>query len=232
MSSMKWLYDFLFHSSIGRKVVMSLSGIFLMLFLIVHLLGNLQLFKGDDGMQFNMYTYFMTHNPIIKAISYILYFTILLHSFQGIFLALENRKAKGMGYAVNSNVNKSFFAKYMVHLGIILFIFLLIHMYQFWLQMKLGNVPMLKYPGEDHLYKDLYNPVLVAFKNLPFVIFYVISMIFLAMHLFHGFQSAFQSLGLNHKKYNSIINWVGIGYSILISFGFAILPIYVYYIQS
>ncbi len=228
---MKWLFDFLFKSSIGRKVVMSLSGIFLMLFLIVHLLGNLQLFINDAGMQFNLYTYFMTHNPVIKTISYILYATILLHTIQGIFLAIENRKAKGQSYAVSSNVNKSFFAKYMIHLGVVIFIFLMIHMYQFWLQMKLGNLPMVNYPGKEHAYKDLYAPVLQVFKDLPFVIFYVISMLILAMHLYHGFQSAFQSLGLNHKKYNPLIQWIGILYSILIPFGFLIMPIYVYFIQ-
>lgn len=232
ISPMKWLYDFLFKSSIGRKVVMSLSGIFLMLFLIVHLLGNLQFLMDDKGMQLNMYTYFMTHNPVIKAISYTLYFSILLHTFQGIYIALENRKAKGTNYAVKSNVSKSFFARYMVHLGIIIFIFLLIHMYQFWLQMKLGNLPMLQYPGKDHLYKDLYTPVMVVFKDLPFVIFYVVSMIVLAMHLYHGFQSAFQSLGLNHIKYNGLIRWLGICYSILIPLGFLILPIYIYFIQN
>jgi succinate dehydrogenase / fumarate reductase cytochrome b subunit len=229
---MKWLFEFLFKSSIGRKVVMSLSGLFLILFLIIHLLGNLQLLKDDGGMAFNMYTYFMTHNPVIKAISYILYFTILLHTFQGIYLAIENRKAKGKKYAVKTNVNKSYFGKYMIHLGIIIFIFLMIHLYQFWLQMKLGNLPMLKYDDPDRMYADLYTPVIEAFRNFPYVLFYVVSMVFLALHLLHGFHSAFQSLGLNHKKYNSLIKWTGIIYSVLISLGFSILPVYIYLTQS
>lgn len=211
---------------------MSLSGIFLILFLIVHLLGNLQLLNDDGGMQFNLYTYFMTHNPLIKIISYVLYATILIHSIQGVALAWTNRKAKGVKYAVGSNVNASFFAKYMIHLGVIIFIFLVIHMVQFWLQMKLGATPVVEYPGKDHPYQDLYTPVVEAFKNPAYVVFYVFSMIVLAFHLWHGFQSAFQSLGLNHKKYNGLIHGLGMIYSVAVSAGFAILPIYIYLTQA
>lgn len=229
---MKWFIDFLFRSSIGRKVVMSLSGLFLMLFLVVHLLGNLQLLRDDQGMQFNLYTYFMTHNPLIKLISYSLYFTIILHSIQGIYLAWVNRKAKGNKYAVSSNASDSFFARYMIHLGLLILVFLLIHMNQFWLQMKLGAVPVVQYPGHEHNYQDLYTPVVEVYRNIGFVIFYIVSMIFIAMHLIHGFHSAFQSLGLNHKKYNMLIRTLGWLYAILIPLGFAILPIYIYLTQA
>ncbi|MBK9106882.1 MAG: succinate dehydrogenase cytochrome b subunit [Saprospiraceae bacterium] len=229
---MIWLFNFLFRSSIGRKVVMSLSGLFLILFLVVHLLGNFQLLADDGGMQFNQYTRFMTHNPLIKTISYILYFTILLHSVQGILLALENRKAKGKSYKVPSNADVSLFSKYMAHLGIIIFIFLLIHMYQFWLQMKLGNVTMVNYPNSEVAYQDLYVMVMATFNNLPFVIFYVISMLILGMHLWHGFQSAFQTLGLNHQKYNPLIRYAGMAYAILVSLGFAVIPIIIYLSQA
>lgn len=229
---MKWLLDFLFRSSIGRKVVMSLSGLFLMLFLVIHLLGNFQLLLDDGGKQFNLYTYFMTHNPVIKLISYTLYFTILLHSFQGFYLAWQNRQAKGKKYAVSSNENASYFAKYMIHLGIIIFVFLIIHLYQFWLQMKIGNSPVVIYEGYDHSFQDLYTPVVEIFKNIGFVIFYIISMVVIAMHLIHGFQSAFQSIGLNHKKYNGLIRFIAWAYSILIPLGFAILPIYIYLLKA
>ena len=105
---MNWLINFLFKSSIGQKVVMSLSGLFLIIFLIVHLLGNLQLLSDDGGMSFNTYTYFMTHNPVIKLVSYLLYLTILLHTIQGLSLWVRNRKAKGQGYAVTTNTGSSF----------------------------------------------------------------------------------------------------------------------------
>lgn len=211
---------------------MSLSGLFLILFLVVHLAGNFQLLAGDGGMQFNQYTRFMTHNPLIKTISYILYFTILLHSVQGIILALENRKAKGNSYKVSSNADVSLFSKYMAHLGVIIFIFLAIHMYQFWFQMKTGNVAMVSYPGSDKSYQDLYVMVISTFRNLPFVIFYVVSMVILGMHLWHGFQSAFQTLGLNHKKYNPLIRFAGMAYAILVSFGFAVIPVIIYLSQA
>lgn len=229
---MKWLIDFLFKSSIGRKVVMSLTGLFLILFLVVHLLGNLQLLNDDGGKAFNTYTYFMTHNPIIIFISYFLYLCIILHTIQGIILSIHNRKAKGKNYAIQTHRGNRFFSKYMIHLGVIILIFILIHMYQFWLQMKLGNVEWVSYPGSDQLYKDLYTPVMEVFQNIGFVIFYILSMIILSFHLLHGFESAFQSIGMHHIKYNSLIRWIGILYSILIPFGFSILPVYIYFIQS
>ena len=116
--------------------------------------------------------------------------------------------------------------------GIIIFIFLLIHMWQFWFQMKFGNLDMVNYPGKEHSYKDLYTPVKIAFAELPYVIFYVLSMIVVSFHLIHGFQSAFQSLGLNHKKYTPAIKAVGWVYAIVVPAGFALLPIYMYIIQN
>ena len=100
-------------------------------------------------------------------------------------------------------------------------------MYQFWLQMKLGNLPMANYDG--HEVKDLYAIVAVAYENLGFVIFYVVSMAVVAFHLLHGFQSAFQTLGLNHKKYTPFIKGLGKAYSILVPLGFAIIPVYMYF---
>lgn len=229
---MKWIFDFLFRSSVGRKIVMSLSGLFLVLFLAVHLAGNLQILKSDNGEAFNVYTKFMTSNPVIKLISYSLYFTILLHTIQGILIARLNRKAKGSGYAINSNTNLSFFGKYMIHLGIIIFIFLIIHLYQFWFKMKMGVIPEVFYEGSSEPYMDLYLIVVEAFKNSGYVIFYVLSMVLIGFHLWHGFQSAFQSLGLNHKKYNPIIKGIGMIYSIAVAIGFAIIPIYIYFTHS
>ncbi|MBK9270790.1 MAG: succinate dehydrogenase cytochrome b subunit [Saprospiraceae bacterium] len=222
---MKWIIDFLFRSSIGQKIIMSLSGLFLILFLVIHLLGNLQLLVDDGGMSFNVYTYFMTHNPLIKIISYILYFTILLHSIQGFYLYRQNRLAKGKTYSVKANVGDSFFSRYMMHLGVILFVFIIIHLWQFWLQMKLGHLELVQYPGKEIQYKDLYTPVRLAFANVYYVVFYVISMLVLAFHLWHGFHSAFQSLGIRHPKYNTVIRILGYLYSIFIPLGFAIIPV-------
>jgi len=150
----------------------------------------------------------MTTNPIIQFTSYGLYAFILIHAVQGILLWLKNRAAKGGGYAVNNTKATNTvagFAKNMGWLGIIIFVFLLIHLYQFWLQMKLGTLPLVNYDGVQ--VKNLYVPVMDAFTNIGFVIFYVLSMVVIAFHLWHGFQSSFQTLGLNHKKYTPFIQF-------------------------
>lgn len=229
-----WFAKFL-TSSIGKKVVMSLTGLFLIVFLIVHLLGNLQLILAPDGGQsFNEYAYFMTHNPIIKFTSYGLYAFILIHAIQGILLAYYNRKARGeQRYAVKvdrtAGASKS--SIYMGSLGTVILVFIVIHMVQFWLQMKLGNTAMVSYEGGTEV-KDLYTLVAAAFENVAFVIFYVVAMIFIAFHLWHGFQSAWQTLGLNHKKYTPLIKAVGYTYSVLVPLGFAAIPIVMFLRQQ
>lgn len=229
---MQWFIQFLFRSSIGRKVVMSLSGLFLILFLLVHLLGNLQLLAHDGGQSFNVYAHFMTQNPLIKTVSYVLYFTILLHTVQGILLYRENRNAKGKTYQVKSDAAVSSFSRYMAHLGIVLFAFLLIHLYQFWLQMKLGQVPVVQYPGSEKTYQDLNVIVVESYKQPLNVIFYVLCMLVVGMHLWHGFQSAFQTLGLHHKKYNGLVAFAGRAYAVLVTIGFALIPVILYLRQS
>ena len=226
---MSWFTQFL-TSSIGRKLLMSLTGLFLILFLVVHLIGNLQLLSADGGRSFNLYAEFMTSNPLIKTISYGLYFFILLHAVQGLIIWSKNRTARGgQGYAVKVtravNTNGTI-AKSMGWLGTIILIFILLHMYQFWLQMKLGAVPMVTIGGKE--IKDLYTPVVAVFENPVFVAIYVISMVVIAFHLLHGFQSAFQTLGLNHKKYNPLIRFVGVFISIVIPAGFAVIPVVMY----
>jgi len=226
---MSWFTNFL-TSSIGRKLIMSLSGLFLITFLIVHLIGNLQLLYDDGGEKFNLYAKFMTTNPLIKTTSYLLYASILLHAIQGWILWMKNRQARGseryavkVTRAVNTN---SWAARNMGWLGTIIFVFLLLHLYQFWLQMKLGNIPYVNIGGEE--VKDLYTAVAVAYSNLGYVIFYVVSMIVIGYHLLHGFQSAFQSLGLNHQKYSPLIQTVGKVIAIVVPLLFAVIPVYMY----
>lgn len=220
-------------SSIGQKLIMSLTGLFLIIFLIVHLIGNLQLMSDDGGQAFNEYAYFMTHNPLIKTVSYGLYAFILLHAIQGIMLWRRNKSARGgEGYAVKVNRvagnNSRVSSVYMGALGTVILIFILIHMYQFWLQMKLGNVDMVTY-GDGEPVKDLYKMVAATYEDILFVIFYVVSMIFIAFHLWHGFQSAFQTLGLNHPKYTPAIKFIGKLYSVFVPLGFAAIPLYMYF---
>lgn len=228
---MNWLIKFL-SSSIGRKLIMSLTGLFLILFLTVHLIGNLQLFKDDGGESFNIYAHFMTSNPVIKIIAYGNYFFILLHAFLGIRIAIYNRKAKGQTGAVsNPNPRITWASKNMPILGGLIFAFILIHMGDFWLKMKLGKVDMVSYAGIEGEFKDLYGRVLISFKELWIVIVYLIGLAALGYHLHHGFQSAFQTLGFNHRKYTPAIKKLGTLYAIFLSLGFALIPLYYYFFK-
>lgn len=253
-----------FNSAIGKKLIMSLTGLFLCAFIIVHLSGNLQLFKHDGGYAFNIYAVFMTTNPLIKTISYGLYAMILVHAIRGLVLVLENKRARPVGYAVKpGNANASWASRNMGLLGTILLVFIVVHMSKFWFVYKFGYVPYVKYEineitgdissspaeavhdkkaefplmdasgntiGKTVIVKDLQKEVEVAFKELWIVLFYVISMFALAFHLIHGFRSAFQTLGINHPRYNPLINFIGVLiFGILIPLGFASMPLYFFF---
>jgi succinate dehydrogenase / fumarate reductase, cytochrome b subunit len=225
---MTWFTHFL-SSSIGRKYLMAFSGLFLMLFLVVHLLGNLQLLHDDEGVAFNTYAYFMTHNPLIFFISITNYILILLHAFMGISLWLQNRAARGnTRYAVNYSRGSETSSRNMAWYGIVIFIFILLHMWQFWFQMKIGAVPEVTVEAYKFPIKNLYVPVAEAFSNIGYVLFYVICMVVIGFHLWHGFWSSFQTLGINHKKYTSLIKALGYIYAIGVPLGFAYIPIAFY----
>ncbi|MBX7124877.1 MAG: succinate dehydrogenase cytochrome b subunit [Cyclobacteriaceae bacterium] len=224
---MKWFIDLL-TSSLGRKLLMALSGLFLIVFLAVHLAGNLQLLKHDGGESFNLYARFMTSNPLIKTVSYVNYFLILLHIFIAAFLTRKNKSARGpVGYEV-TNKSSRWASRNMGILGTIVLIFLVIHMRDFWAQMHWGDqVQMISYDGTAQV-KDLYAHVYMWFHKGWYVALYVVCMGFLAFHLLHGFTSAFQTLGLNHAKYNPVINFVGRAFAILVPAAFALIPLSIY----
>ncbi len=219
-----------FDSSVVRKVWMSLTGLFLCTFLVVHLLGNLTLLGPAEHAQetFNNYAHFMTSFPLIKAVSYLLYFSILFHAVWGIMLEIKNRKARPINYAYNKPSSNSIWAsRNMGLLGTIILVFIAAHMYHFWYQMHWGSVPI-----DASGNKDLYTVVVEFFRHdglgLPATLFYVLAMVAMAFHLFHGFQSAFQTLGINHKRYTPIINVIGFGFSLLIPAAFAFIPLFLY----
>ncbi|MEZ5172290.1 MAG: succinate dehydrogenase cytochrome b subunit [Bacteroidia bacterium] len=218
----------LFKSSLGRKYLMAFSGLFLCLFLVVHVAGNLQLFKDDGGRAFNEYTYLMTHNPFIKVVSYVNYLLILLHIVDGFMLAAANRKARSSRYAmVDQSKSSSWSSRNMAVLGTLILIFLVIHLRSFWFEMKFGSMPVIQYETGGEEYKDMYIIVKEAFGQLWYSAIYIVCMVALGFHLVHGFQSAFQTLGLNHHKYTPIIKNVGIGvFAILIPALFAAMPLF------
>jgi len=223
---MNWFTNF-FSSTLGRKVIMSLTGLFLILFLVVHLIGNLQLLKSDQGQAFNIYAQFMTSNPFIIVISYVNYAFILIHIIWSIQLTSRNRRARGPeGYAVNRNASH-WTSRNMGILGTFILIFLVIHLRSFWYEMHWGGIPTATYEGAE--YKNLYRVVDTAYGDIWFVVLYVVSMALLAFHLFHGFGSAFQTLGLNHIKYNPVIKFAGVAFAIIVPALFALIPVYMYF---
>ncbi len=210
---------------------MALTGLFLITFLIGHLLGNMQLFKDDGGQAFNEYAKFMTTNPLIKILSYITYASILIHVLYSIWLSRANHLARPIGYAVKKrNENSMWSSRNMGIMGTIILLFLVIHLKSFWYEMHFGALPMVEYGGGGEI-KNLYLIVLVAFQELWYVVLYVISMAALAFHLSHGFQSSFQTLGLSHPKYTPIIKFLGMSFAIIVPFLFATMPIYLYMIS-
>jgi succinate dehydrogenase / fumarate reductase, cytochrome b subunit len=222
---MNWFTNF-FSSTIGRKLVMALTGLFLIIFLVVHLIGNLQLLHADEGRAFNIYAKFMTSNPVIKTVSIVNYLFIILHVVWAIILSVKNRAARGAkDYAVSKNPS-TWPSRNMGILGTLILIFLVIHLKSFWYEMHWGVVPVADYDGED--VKNLYQIVNTMYAELWYVILYVVSMAVLAFHLFHGFGSAFQTLGLNHVKYNGLIKFIGVAFSIIVPALFALIPVYMY----
>ncbi|GCD79096.1 succinate dehydrogenase cytochrome b subunit [Schleiferia thermophila] len=216
-------------SSIVKKYWMALTGLFLCTFLVVHLGGNLILLKGEDArLSFNAYAKFMTTFPLIKAVSYLLYFSILFHAFDGIVLTLQNRAARPVKYYFNKpEANSTWASRNMAFLGTVILIFIVGHMSNFWYKMHFGDIPM-----DANGNKDLYEVVVTFFKDpslgIVYVAFYVLCMVALGFHLVHGFASSFQTLGLYHKKYNALIKNLGLVFSVLVPLLFAIIPIFIY----
>lgn len=220
---MNWLLKFL-TSSIGRKLVMSLTGLFLCLFLVIHLVGNLQLFINDNGLTFNAYAEFMAHNKLIKVASILTMASILLHAIQGILLARSNRAARGVQYKVKNQKSSSWASRNMAFLGVVIFAFIVTHLQNFWYQMKFGSIPM-----DTEGNKDLYAVVSEAFQQEWLVGLYIVAMAAIAYHLIHGFQSGFQSLGLNHKKYTPVLRFLSVGvFGIIIPLLYAAMPVFFY----
>ncbi len=212
-------------TSIGKKVVMGATGLFLITFLVVHCFINCLIFFNDGGLTFNIGADFMAHNWLIRAGELVLFAGLIIHVFQALILTLENKKARPVGYLkVDGAANSSWYSRSMGLLGTLLLMFLIIHLIHFWVKSRFTGLPGHDANGNENLYAVMQE----TFKMLWVVILYTLAMISLAYHLLHGFQSAFQTLGLNNKLYTPIIKKVGIYFSIFIPFIFALMPILMY----
>ncbi|CAD5249248.1 MULTISPECIES: succinate dehydrogenase cytochrome b subunit [unclassified Imperialibacter] len=223
---MSWLTDSL-KSSIFRKLLMALTGLFLILFLTVHLAGNIQLIFNDEGQAFNIYAHTMAHNPFIQLVSKFNFAFIVIHVIYSIWLSRINKTARPVKYGYSAaSTNSPWTSRNMGILGTLILVFLVIHLKGFWWEFKNDSIPMITYDGETM--PNVFLVVKAAYSNIWYAAVYVVSMFFVGFHLSHGFASAFQTLGLNHVKYTPAIKAIGKGYAIIVPAVFALIPILIY----
>jgi len=203
---------------------MALLGAFLLIFLLIHLSINLCLLRQDDGLWFNAAAHFMGTNYVVKVFEVVLFAGFIFHIILGIILQIRNWISRPVRYQVTNKTTTPFLSKYMIYTGSIVLIFLIIHFMNFYF-IKLGwvgdNAPRIE-DGEPNFY-------LIAqqlFSVPGYSILYILLFIALGFHLYHAFGSAFQSLGLNFKKYTLVIERAGLIYSIIVPAGFIIITLY------
>lgn len=209
------------NSSVGKKLVMSLTGLSLCLFLLEHLAGNLLLLRSDGGQAFNDYAKFMGGNPIVRTLEIGLLGFILLHIVNGTRLWLNNRAARGKSYgAYRLDENTTLQSRMMKLSAALVFLFLVIHLKKFWVPARIFG---------EH---DLASIVYYTFQQPFYVIFYLFSLAVVGYHLRHGFQAAFQTLGFRTKKYEGFIEFVSVLFWLVVPVGFAIIPLYIYFFSG
>ena len=230
-------WKLLFTSSIGKKFTMGLTGFFLITFLIVHCAVNAMIFFNDSGETFNHWGHFMGANLIVRTMEIGLFLFLLLHIVQGLLLWSQNNKARPAKYLVkNDNSSSKWYSRSMGLLGTLILIFLVLHLYHFWIPSRFGGMAAIRPLEETTLatynnqeVHNLYAEMLLVFQNnLLVVIVYILGVFSLYWHLIHGFQSAFQTFGINHKRYTPIIKAAGVAYSVIICVLFAAMPVAIY----
>ncbi len=221
----------LHYSSLTKKYIMAIAGLFLAVFLVVHLGINLFILPltGNHVEIFEVAVHFMTSNILIKVFEVVLFGGFIIHILYGFILQIQNWIARPVRYKKEGFSHTSFFSKYMIHTGIIIFVFLVIHFVNFYF-VKLGLTQAPTGPNIVHSDHDFYNMAVNLFSNNWYAALYIVLIIILGFHLNHAFQSAFQSLGLTHSKYTPVIKAVGVIYSIVVPLGFIIIPLYFLFI--
>ncbi len=209
-------------STIGRKFLMALSAMFLLVFLLIHLSVNLLSIFSEDA--FNTASHFMGYNPLIQFLMQpVLVAGVIFHFVMGFVLEMKNKNARPVKYAVaNNSGNSSWSSRNMIISGAVILAFLGLHMYDFWMhEMNYKYVEALSI-NETRYWEELH----AKFADLWRVIFYAVSFVLLGLHLSHGFQSSFQSIGARHPKYLKCVNTLGTWYSILIPLGFIVVAVF------
>jgi succinate dehydrogenase / fumarate reductase cytochrome b subunit len=217
----------LLKSSIGKKFLMGLTGLFLISFLIVHASINAMIWFNDGGVTFNKYAHFMGTNLIIRTMEIVLFFGLILHVVDGLLLYKANRDARPVKYAFNDEAaNSPWYSRSMALLGTLILIFLIVHLGNFWVKTRFTGIESFGVDAENQ--ENLFAVMIAVFANPILVVLYVAGCFSLFWHLLHGFKSAFQTLGLNHTKYNEAILITGIAFSIIVPTVFALMPVSMY----
>lgn len=216
-------------TTLSRKILICLTGLFLCFFLIIHFLGNLQLFlpPAEAKHSFNAYSSFLSGNILIEIISYVLYLCLVLHALDALYITIQNKRS---GVKLNTDRRaraSKWYSRNMGILGFVILLFLILHFQNFWYHYKFGEVPL-----DEHGHKDLFTLVVTAFKQWWIVLIYVLAMIALFYHLAHGVYSASRTLGLYHPKYVRWVKIAGLLYAAILCVGFALMPVFVYFKYS
>jgi succinate dehydrogenase / fumarate reductase cytochrome b subunit len=215
---------------IFRKTLIALTGLFLCLFLIVHLSANLILLLPPETAQgmYNEYSTFLRESPLIAVIAYLLYASILIHVIYAAVVTVQNRKSRPQRYAVNKPLENSTWASQnMGWLGVLILIFIAIHLLNFWsrIKLKIGD-PVGTDPGG---FLDVYSVTYALFRNPYYVAFYSLLMIPLGFHLHHGLKSGFKTLGFHSKPGLKTLSGISLVYALIMAVGFAVIPVIVYF---
>lgn len=225
---MKW--SELFTSSVGKKLVMALTGLFLITFLIVHAGINACIWADvvvdDNGEMFNKAAHFMGSTVLIRIMEVGLFAGLLLHIVQGFMLEFKNRGTRKSKYAVNyGNTGSKWYSRSMGLLGTLLLLFLVLHISHFWVPSRITHDMSEVWLSNGVVTHNLYQKMIDVFQSPWVVAVYVLGCISLAWHLLHGFQSAFRTLGVSNSRYIALINAAGVGFSIIVPLAFAMMPI-------
>jgi len=211
----------LLFSAISKKFVMALAGLFLLVFLPVHLIINLLLLKNDPA-QFNNAAHFMATFPPVKVVEILLFLTIVVHISYGIIIQIQNWLTRPVRYAVRNKSETAAFSRFMIWTGGSVLVFMVIHFFNFYF-MKLGWVE-----GNP---EDFYSVAHNLFAVPGYVVFYWICFIILGLHLYHALQSAFQTLGVKNEFWTPVIRLLALIYSIVLPLGFASIPLFIWLIK-
>lgn len=219
----------LFGSALVKKYWMALTGLFLIIFLVVHAAINAMIFFNDGGITFNKWAHFMGTNLIIRTMEIVLFLGLILHIVDGILVTAQNRAARPVNYAfAKHNANSRWYSRSMAILGILILLFLIVHLDNFWIKTRhiIGNIDAygVDAAGQENLFARMVD----VFTNPLLVVIYVLGCFSLFWHLLHGFKSAFQSLGINHRKYNGLISFCGAAFAIIVPALFASMPVAMY----